>query len=53
LHMLTTTALNFFTKLGYRPADRGMAPLAIATTRQFTSLCPASAHYLVKTLAGL
>lgn len=50
LHLLTTTAARFFATHGYRPADRGAAPAAIAASREFTALCPASATYMVKTL---
>lgn len=50
LHLLTTTAARFFATHGYRPADRGAAPGAIAASREFTALCPASATYMVKTL---
>ncbi len=50
LHLLTTTAAPFFRMLGYAAADRHSAPSAIAATREFTSLCPASATYLVKAL---
>lgn len=48
LHLLTTTAAAFFHGLGYRPGERAAAPPAIAATAQFTSLCPATAAYLVK-----
>jgi N-acetylglutamate synthase-like GNAT family acetyltransferase len=50
LHLLTTTAAVFFRALGYAAADRHAAPSAIAATREFTLLCPASATYLVKAL---
>jgi N-acetylglutamate synthase-like GNAT family acetyltransferase len=50
LHLLTTTAAPFFRALGYADADRGAAPSAIAASREFTALCPASAAYLVKAL---
>ncbi len=50
LHLLTTSAAVFFHSLGYTAADRHAAPPAIAATREFTSLCPASATYLVKAL---
>ena len=48
LHLLTTTAAEFFVRLGYRPAPRACAPPAIAASRQFASLCPDDARYLVK-----
>lgn len=50
LHLLTTGAAPFFRALGYADADRAEAPEAISATAQFTSLCPASATYLVKEL---
>ncbi|RYD59688.1 MAG: GNAT family N-acetyltransferase [Sphingomonadales bacterium] len=51
LHLLTTTVADFFRARGYRPANRGDAPPAIAASAQFSSLCPDSAAYLVKDLA--
>lgn len=50
LHLLTTTASRFFRTMGYEEADRRAAPSGIAASREFTSLCPASATYLVKAL---
>ena len=51
LHLLATTVADFFRARGYRDADRGVAPDAIRSTAQFSSLCPASAAYLVKAIA--
>jgi N-acetylglutamate synthase-like GNAT family acetyltransferase len=51
LHLLTTTATDFFRAHGYRSAERAHAPAAIAATAQFTSLCPGNAVYLLKDLA--
>lgn len=51
LHLLTTTAADFFRARGYRDADRAAAPEAIRSTAQFSSLCPGSAAYLVKGIA--
>ncbi|GAB5352546.1 arsenic resistance N-acetyltransferase ArsN2 [Qipengyuania sp. 483] len=50
LHLLTTTAAEFFRRSGYQPASREDAPNDIAGSREFTTLCPASAEYLVKEL---
>ncbi len=50
LHLLTTTAAPFFRAIGYADADRGAAPPAVAASREFAALCPASAAYLVKAL---
>jgi hypothetical protein len=36
--------------MGYVAADRPSAPSTIAGSREFSSLCPASAAYLVKAL---
>ena len=48
LYLLTTTAERFFERRGYLLADRGEAPNAISTTRQFSGLCPASSAFMVK-----
>lgn len=50
LHLLTTTAAAFFAANGYRTADRSTAPATITSSVEFTSLCPASATYMTKTL---
>ena len=50
LHLLTTTAAPFFGAIGYAAANRHTAPPTVAASREFTSLCPASAGYLVKAL---
>ena len=50
LHLLPTTAAPFFRTLGYADAGRRAAPPAVASSREFTLLCPASAAYLVKAL---
>lgn len=50
LWLLTTNASPFFAKLGWRVADRVEAPRAIAQSRQFSGLCPASATLMTLTL---
>lgn len=50
LHLLTTTAASFFRSVGFADATRTSAPAAIAASREFTALCPASADYLVKAI---
>jgi amino-acid N-acetyltransferase len=50
LYLLTTTAADFFARLGYANASRRAAPAAIAATTQFTGLCPSSATFMSKTL---
>jgi len=50
MYLLTTTAENFFKRLGYERIDRSRAPPAIGTTREFASLCPASSAFMIKRL---
>jgi hypothetical protein len=52
LYLLTTTARPFFESLGYALADRSAAPESIRATREFSSICPGSAAFLVKRLAA-
>jgi len=47
-YLLTTTAAEFFEYLGYRQLDRNLAPAAIALTKEFSSLCPSTAVFMVK-----
>ena len=49
--LLTTTAREFFGKLGYAAIDRADVPGAIRATAQFSSLCPDSATVMVRRLA--
>ncbi len=46
LHLLTTTADQYFLKKGFRLADRAAAPASIRATTEFSSLCPASSVYM-------
>lgn len=48
LYLLTTTAEGFFAKLGFRRVARETAPAAIRETREFASLCPATAALMLK-----
>ncbi len=52
LYLLTTTAADFFEKLGYAHTPRHSAPAEIQTTAQFAGLCPASATVLSKVIAA-
>lgn len=52
LYLLTTTAAEFFPKLGYEPCDRASVPASIAATEEFRSLCPDTAVCLLKRLAS-
>jgi arsenate reductase len=48
--LLTTTAADFFGSLKFKRRARDEAPAAILATRQATSLCPASAVLMSKSL---
>ena len=43
-YLLTETAEQYFTRFGFRAVDRDSLPKSIQETRQFNSLCPASAQ---------
>ncbi|MBK4717656.1 GNAT family N-acetyltransferase [Azospirillum sp. YIM DDC1] len=51
LWLLTTTAADFFERLGFRRTDRGSAPPDIASSAQFAGLCPSSAICMRRDLA--
>jgi amino-acid N-acetyltransferase len=48
IYLLTTTAEAFFEYLGFRRISREVAPQAIQSTREFSSLCPTTAVVMVK-----
>lgn len=48
--MLTTTIVPLARRLGFVPAERDAAPAALRTSRQFASLCPATALLLHRSL---
>lgn len=50
LYLLTTTAADFFRRLGYVDTPRERAPDAIRAGAQFSRLCPDNAHFLMKPL---
>lgn len=50
LYLLTSTAAEFFARLGYEAIPRSEAPAAIAATTQFSDLCPASSTLMRKVL---
>jgi amino-acid N-acetyltransferase len=43
IFLLTTTAASFFARFGFSPIDRATAPKPIRRSKEFTSLCPATA----------
>ncbi len=50
LWLLTTTAEPFFRQLGYVPAPREAAPVAVRETAEFRGVCPTSAACLTKVI---
>lgn len=50
IFLLTTTAANFFGKIGFERKNREEAPETIRKNRQFTELCPSSAVLMWKKL---
>jgi amino-acid N-acetyltransferase len=52
LYLLTETAAPFFSQQGYSACERSLAPASISATTQFAALCPASAVFMCKSLAG-
>ena len=48
LYLITTTADQYFERLGFTRVDRVSVPDTIAQTRQFSELCPASAVVMYK-----
>jgi amino-acid N-acetyltransferase len=50
MYLLTTTAESFFARRGYAPTERATAPATIRSTREFSTLCPASSAFMVKHL---
>lgn len=50
LFLLTTTAADYFSRIGYQPCDRNAVPLHVQASAQFSGLCPASAVCMSKEL---
>lgn len=50
MYLLTETAEHFFQQRGYARIERDRVPATIRATREFASLCPASAAVMVKPL---
>lgn len=50
MYLLTTTARTFFEKRGYNIIERSTAPQSIQQSREFSTLCPASALVMKKAL---
>jgi N-acetylglutamate synthase-like GNAT family acetyltransferase len=47
VYLLTTTARDYFRRLGFTAADRASAPPALQQSAEFQGACPASADFLV------
>lgn len=50
IYLLTETAADFFSRLGYTAIERAEVPEAIRSTQQFSALCPDSATCMMKSL---
>jgi amino-acid N-acetyltransferase len=50
LFLLTTTAADYFPRLGFARIDRADVPAEVAATVEFTSACPASAIAMSKSI---
>jgi amino-acid N-acetyltransferase len=50
VYLLTTTAGDYFRRLGFSAADRATVPRALALSPEFASACPASARCFVLVL---
>jgi len=52
LYLLTNTAEKYFLKKGFEITAREIAPDSIKSTAEFSKLCPESATFMAKPLAG-
>ena len=52
LHLLTTTASSYFSKLGFLSATRDDAPSSLKASAEFRGACPTSAACMFRELAG-
>jgi arsenate reductase len=50
VHLLTTTAEDFFARSGYTRIDRRDVPAAVAASAEFRTCCPSSAVCMTRTL---
>ena len=50
VYLLTTTAPDFFHRLGFEPVDRAAVPAAVRASAEFTGACPASARAMTRSL---
>ncbi|MFC0130067.1 arsenic resistance N-acetyltransferase ArsN2 [Ralstonia solanacearum] len=50
LFLLTTSAADYFSRIGYKSCNRSVAPSPVQTSSQFSRLCPVSAVCMSKEL---
>jgi amino-acid N-acetyltransferase len=50
LYLLTETAIGWFPRLGYKPAERSSVPAPLSASPEFTGACPESAAVFRKLL---
>ena len=48
LHLLTTTASDYFLKYGFRISQRDEAPPSVLKSKEFSEICPASSVYMIR-----
>lgn len=51
VYLLTTTAAEYFERLGFAVTSRASAPASLQTCSEFSAVCPASAACLAKSFA--
>ncbi len=47
MHLLTTTAEDFFSRKGFIKTDRSNVPLVLKETVEFAALCPSNSTYMI------
>ena len=50
VYLLTTTAADYFPRLGFALVDLSAVPAALAASREFVTICPASAKCFARRL---
>ena len=51
MHLLTTTASDYFRRRGFTQSDRSTSPASISSTTEFAEMCPSTAVYMVRQLS--
>ena len=52
IYLLTISAEQFFSRLGYTTISRSEAPASIKNTAEFSNLCPMSSIFMTKSLTS-